>query len=92
MNTETKKPLDTIRDGSLKATIWQNPGKADKPPFYSVKITRLYKDEKGVWHDSDSFSGTELLQIARLANLAYTNISVYKARDRAERQVAGSAA
>ncbi len=63
------QPIETLRDGSLKATIWKNFG--DKGNFYSVNLTRLYTDEAGNFHDSDSFSGSELLRIARLASKAY---------------------
>ncbi len=63
------KPTETLRDGSLKATIWKN--ESDKGPFYSVNLTRIYKDEHGKYHDTDSFTGTELLRIAHLATKAY---------------------
>lgn len=67
--TTTHKPVTTIRDGSLKATLWANPGE-DGRTFYSVKLTRTYKDDQG-YHDSDRFTGAELLRVARLAGLAY---------------------
>ena len=82
MNTETNTPLDTIRDGSLKATIWKNPGKADKPPFYTVNLTRSYKDDQGNWRESNSFNGSELLRVSRLAGIAYGETLIYKAKDR----------
>lgn len=63
------KPIETIRDGALKASIWKNQG--EKGPFYSVRITRTYTDDQGNYHDSDSFSGSELLRVARLADQAY---------------------
>ncbi|NRA58771.1 MAG: hypothetical protein HRU13_11720, partial [Phycisphaerales bacterium] len=43
----------------------------DKAPFYSVRLTRTYTDDQGQFHDSDSFSGSELLRVARLAGRAY---------------------
>lgn len=92
MNNETNKPLDTIRDGILKATIWKNPGKDDKPPFYSVRIIRSYKDEKGSWHDTDSFSGAELLRVSHLADITYSEFLIHKAKYRAGRDVTGTAA
>ena len=74
------KPIDTIRDGALKASIWANQPKAeDKAPFYSVRITRTYTDDQGNFHDSDSFSGSELLRVARLANQAYGRTSELRA-------------
>lgn len=79
MTTQKNQPIDTIRDGALKATIWKNP--TENGHFYSVDITRTYKvgdDSK----DSSSFSGTELLQVARLAEIAYSEIVIHKFNDR----------
>ena len=84
MNTHSNKPVDTIRDGSLNATIWMNP--RENGNFYSVQITRSYKDEHGNWHETDSFSGSELLRVARLANIAYSEILIYRAKDRSSEQ------
>ncbi|MCB9871507.1 MAG: hypothetical protein H6837_16745 [Planctomycetes bacterium] len=67
------KPTETLRDGSLKATIWKNDG--EKGPFFSVSLTRIYTDAAGNYHDSDSFSGSELLRIAHLASRAYDRIA-----------------
>lgn len=80
----TTKPAESIRDGSLKATIWKNPPKegTENGPFYSVQITRTWRDEQGTYHDSDRFSGTELLRVARLANLAYDAIVAHRATTR----------
>lgn len=75
------KPIDTLRDGSLKATIWKNFG--EKGNFYTVNLTRTYKDEAGNYHDSDSFSGSELLRIARLAGKAYDRTSELRQQDNA---------
>lgn len=80
MNTKNTKPVDTLRDGSLKATIWKNEG--ENGPRYSVNLTRTWRDEQGNYHDSDSFSGNELLRIARLANIAYDEIAIHRENDR----------
>lgn len=63
------KPIDTLRDGQIKATIWENFG--EQRNFFSVTFTRTYKDEAGKYRDSDSFSGTQLLRLAHLATRAY---------------------
>ncbi len=73
------KPLETIRDGALKATIWKNQG--EKGPFYSVRITRTYTDDQGNYHDSDSFSGSEILRVARLAGKAYDETAVLRSQE-----------
>ena len=69
MTNENNKPYETIRDGALKATIWRNEG--DKGPFYSVNLCRIYKTDSGDFKESNSFSGTECLQVSRLAGKAY---------------------
>lgn len=74
------KPTETFRDGNLKATIWKNFG--EKGNFFTVNLTRTYKDEKGDYHDSDSFSGSELLRIAHLATKAYDRINALRQQDR----------
>ena len=75
------QPTETLRDGSLKATIWKNEG--DKGTFFSVNLSRTYKDDAGNYHDSDSFSGTELLRIAHLATRAYDLMSELRQQERA---------
>ena len=75
------QPTETLRDGSLKATIWKNEG--EKGAFFSVNLSRTYKDEAGNYHDSDSFSGTELLCIAHLATRAYDLMSELRQQERA---------
>ncbi|RNC82803.1 MAG: hypothetical protein ED559_13845 [Phycisphaera sp.] len=92
MNNEINKPLDTIRDGSLKATIWKNPGKDGKLPHYSVDLTWSYKDEAGIWKDTNSFSFFELLRIGCLAEISYNEVLIHRAKDRAESEVSGTAA
>ena len=78
MTTQTNKPIDTIREGSLKATIWKNFG--DNGNFYSVEFTRTYK-QGDQFKDSRSFSGSELLRIARLAHIAYDEIAIMRAQE-----------
>jgi hypothetical protein len=69
--TETKtRPVETLRDGSIKAAIWRN--ESGNGAFHSVTFSRTYKNqETGELHDTDSYSGTELLQLSRLAGKAY---------------------
>lgn len=78
-NTTKNQPIDTICDGSLKATIWKNP--SDNGGFYSVEITRTYQQGE-TFKDSHSFSGSEILRVARLAHIAYDEIAIYRRQDR----------
>jgi len=63
------KPIETLRDGSLKATIWKNTG--EKGDFFSVQFSRTWQDDQEQYHDADSFSGSQLLRVAHLAAKAY---------------------
>jgi len=70
--TINNKPVQTLRDGALKASIWRNLNR-DGAPFYSVTLSRSYKKPDGVWAESNSFTGAELFKIARLAQEAYSH-------------------
>ena len=80
MTNENNKPYQTIRDGALKATIWRND--SEKGPFYSVNFSRTYTDAAGDYKESDSFSGSELLQLGHLSTKAYDVISEARTADR----------
>ncbi len=70
--TETRadnRPADVIRDGNLKASIWRNEG--ENSVSYATTIARTYKTEDGVYRESNSFTGTELLRVSELARKAY---------------------
>lgn len=70
MAKQTKtRPVETLRDGSIKAAIWKND--SEKGDFFAVTFARTYKDAKGDLQDTESFSGAQLLQLARLAEKAY---------------------
>lgn len=84
MTTQKNTPIKTIADGRLKAAIWRN--ESEKGPFYSVTFTRSYRDADGNWHDTDSFSGTDIVLVSRLASLAYGAISDLRTANRAADQ------
>jgi hypothetical protein len=68
-------PIDTLRDGSIKAAIWKNDG--EKGTFYSVEFSRTYtKGDKPA--SSYSFSGAELLRVSLLAQKSYERIAELK--------------
>lgn len=75
------KPIDTFRDGALKATIWRNAAQ-DGGVRYTVDLARTYKGSDGQLRDTHSFSGAELLRIALLATQAYWEIVRLKGADR----------
>ena len=67
--SEKKKPVHTIRIGSLEAAIWENDG--DNGTFHAVTFSRKYRKDDRV-RNSDSFSGSDLLALAKLADMAHT--------------------
>ena len=86
--TTQNKPISTLRDGPLKATIWANFG--DKGTFYAVEFSRTYKTDDG-YKNASSFSGSEPLQVARLAQQAYDRIAELREADKANAAQNGGA-
>ncbi len=75
--TQTPKPADTLRDGAIKATIWRNESEKDGKTnvFFTADISRTYTDADGKYQDSHSFSGIDLLKVARLSGKAYDRLA-----------------
>lgn len=69
-NQATKqRPVETIRDGAIKAAIWRN--ESENGVFHGVTFSRTFKNGGGDLQDTNSYSGTQLLRLARLAGKAY---------------------
>ena len=66
-----QKPVDEIRIGRVKATIWRNG--TDEQPRHNVTFSRLYKDGDQ-WKSTQSFGRNDLLVLAKVADLAHTRI------------------
>ena len=67
-----QKPVDEIRIGRVKATIWRN-GTEDRPR-HNVTFSRLYKDDTGEWKSTQSFGRNDLLVLAKVADLAHSRL------------------
>ena len=69
---ETKNPpVAKVRVGLITASIWEN--KTDKGDFQNVTFERRYK--KGdQWHSTRSYSISDLLELAKCADMAHTKI------------------
>lgn len=72
MSNTTKKPVTTLRDGAIKATIWKNTG--ENGVFFSVTFARTYTNSDGNPQDTDSFTGSQLLKLSRIAAKAYDTV------------------
>ncbi len=57
--TTSNQPLETFRDGRLKATVWENQG--DSGPYHTVTLSKVYEDKEGKLQETHSFTGSELL-------------------------------
>lgn len=66
-----QRPIETLRDGNIKAAIWENPG-SNGTPYYAVSFSRTYRTEDGRLADTSGFTGSDLLKVAELARTAYT--------------------
>lgn len=78
-------PAETLRDGNLKATIWEN--ETDKGRYFSTKLSRSYKDDQGEYKETQSFFPSDLLRVSELARQAYNRTidlkrEPYKDQDR----------
>lgn len=70
MSEESNKPEFVVRDGAVSASTWRNTGKHGD--VFSTKIERTYKDkETGEWQRTNTFFGTDLLKVSRLAEESY---------------------
>ena len=69
---ENNRPVDVLRDGNLKASIFRNEG--EKGAFYSTTFARTYTDERGNLQDSHVFTGTDVLRISELGRQAYSKV------------------
>ena len=66
-----QKPVDEIRIGRVKATIWRNG--TDERPRHNVTFGRLYK-EADQWKTTQSFGRNDLLVLAKVADQAHSHI------------------
>ena len=62
-------PASVVRDGNLKATLWEN--KSENGTYVSTTFAKTYEDKDGKPKDTNSFTGTDLLRISELARKAY---------------------
>lgn len=66
---ETKKPVQEIRTGRIKAAVWAND--TEKGVRYNVTLNRLYKDGE-TWKNSSSFGRDDLLLASKVLDRAHS--------------------
>lgn len=71
-------PVQRFRYGSVSVAVWLNQSRSGV--HYNVTAKRSYKDkETDEWHDSDSFSDSDLPALAKAAFDAHSWIQQQKA-------------
>lgn len=60
-----KQPATVLRNGNVKATIWENSGL--KGSFYTASFSRPYKDVEGNWQNATNFGLHELESLMNVA-------------------------
>ena len=73
-------PAHSLHDGSLKVTIWRNTNREKGIIWYSVNISRGYRQEE-TWKDTDSLGQDDILAMAELLREAYAWINHQKQAD-----------
>lgn len=81
MSDTTNKPATKVSLYPVSAIIWRNA--APKGFAYSVTFERSYQDEAGNYKSANSFNTSELLLVAKVADLAHSEIYKLRAEDRA---------
>ena len=64
------QPVHHIRMGRIDGAIWQN--HSENGIWYNVTFSRSYKDGNDEWKSADSFSGDDLLLVAKVADEAHS--------------------
>jgi hypothetical protein len=76
----SNKPVARVQLYPVTGSIWKN--QTQKGAFYSVSFERSYKDETGKFQTSSTFNATDLLVLAKVADLCDTKIRELRAADR----------
>lgn len=76
MSDPKNRPVETLRDGSLKASIWEN--ERENGSVHGVQFRKSYRDQEGQYRDTDSFTSNDLLRLSRLAEQSYDRIKAIR--------------
>lgn len=81
MSDEKQRPVDTLRDGQISASIWKHQSEKDNT-YYTTTYAKNYRDENGEYQTSHSFYGTDHLKLAELSKKAYQREKELYQKDR----------
>jgi len=76
----TKAPVAKLQVQLLQAAVWEQ--QVNDGTAYSVSFERRYRDAEGNWHSTHSYNANDLLALAKLADLAHTEIARLRAANR----------
>jgi hypothetical protein len=65
-----RPPVHEVRLGRIRATVWQNESE-NGDAWFSVTISRSYKDSKGEWRTANSYGRDDLLVVSECCRLAF---------------------
>jgi hypothetical protein len=76
-----RKPASKVSLYPVEAAIWRNENQKGEA-FYSVTFQRSYRDKDGNYKSSDSFNASDLLLLAKVADLAHSEALKLRASDK----------
>jgi hypothetical protein len=82
--SDTTKPVARVVMSPIHSSIFRN--ESNGRAYYSTVFERRYRDDAGNWKSSSSFNAGELLLLAKVADLAHTEIAKLQAADRSAQQ------
>ncbi len=75
----TTQPAAKLRDRGLSLAIWENQAEEGKQNYYSVNLTKSYKDSDDEWQETTSLNADDMLRAANLLQQGYNKILELKA-------------
>lgn len=80
-NGRGNKPVEILRDGALKLSIFRNQG--EQGSSYSMVPGRIYTDkETGQVHEASSFNGNEALRMAHLMTKGHERVMHHRSEEK----------
>ena len=66
---DKNRPIKKFRAGNAQVAVWANKGK--KGTWFSVTISRSYKNASGEWEDANGFGLQDIPLLCKLLDQAY---------------------
>jgi hypothetical protein len=73
MADEKKQPVARVSEYPISAAVWRNE-KENGDVFYNFTLQRSYKDDKGEYHNTDSFGRVDALVIEKVVQRVFYKI------------------